>query len=61
MSFHKALTGINIIEEIRKVSWPSRQETLKLTIVVIVTSLFAGLYIGTLDVVFAQALRLITQ
>jgi len=61
MSFQKALTGINIIEEIRKVSWPSRQETMKLTIVVIVTSLFAGLYIGGLDIVFAQALRLITR
>ncbi len=50
-----------IIGEVRKVSWPSRQETVKLTIVVIAVSLFVGLYIGALDIVFAKALQLVTK
>lgn len=53
--------SLNILPELKKVSWPSRQDTIKLTIVVIVTSVFMGLYIGLLDVVFAQLLRMATQ
>lgn len=50
-----------LIDEARKVSWPSRQETLKLTIVVIAVSILVGVYIGVLDIVFAQALQLFTK
>ncbi|MFO0703388.1 MAG: preprotein translocase subunit SecE [Patescibacteria group bacterium] len=50
-----------IIDEIRKVSWPSRRETIKLTIVVIVVSVFVGIYIGVLDIVFAKGLQLFTK
>jgi preprotein translocase SecE subunit len=49
------------MSELQKVSWPTRQETTKLTIVVIAASLFVGLYIGGLDIVFAQMLRIITK
>ncbi|HNS94862.1 MAG TPA: preprotein translocase subunit SecE [Candidatus Woesebacteria bacterium] len=53
--------SLNILGELRKVSWPSRQDTIKLTVVVIVASVFVGLYIGVLDVFFAQLLRMATQ
>jgi preprotein translocase subunit SecE len=53
--------SLNIISELQKVTWPTRQETMKLTIVVVVGSLFVGLYIGGLDIIFAQMLRLITK
>ena len=50
-----------ILEEIQKVSWPTRKETIKLTIVVIAASLFVGIYVGGLDLLFAQALTIITR
>lgn len=50
-----------VLEEIQKVSWPARQETVKLTIVVIVASLFVGIYIGGLDLLFAQLLTIVTR
>ena len=50
-----------LFDEARKVSWPSRQETLKLTVVVIIVSIFVGVYIGLLDIVFAQGLQLFTK
>ena len=61
MPSQKPYAPFNIMGELQKVSWPSRQETTKLTIVVVVASLFVGLYIGGLDIVFAQLLRLITK
>lgn len=38
--------------ELASVKWPSRQETLKLTGMVIGVSLFVALYIGGLDLAF---------
>lgn len=61
MSSSKPHATIGILEEIRKVSWPTKQEALKLTIVVIIASVFVGLYIGFFDIVFAQLLSLITR
>lgn len=49
-----------MLGELQKVTWPTRQETLKLTVVVVVASVFVGLYIGSLDFIFAQLLRIFT-
>ena len=51
----------DIIEELRKVSWPDRKETIRLTTVVIAISLIIGLYIGIIDVLLAKALELIAK
>lgn len=40
--------------ELKKVTWPSRQETIKLTTAVIVISLAVGLFVGGLDILFLQ-------
>jgi preprotein translocase subunit SecE len=40
------------VSELKKVEWPSRQDTLKLTIVVIALSVLVGAFIGGLDAVF---------
>lgn len=37
------------IQELRKVSWPNRQQTSKLTLIVIGVSIVVGAYIGLLD------------
>lgn len=46
-------------EELKKVSWPSREEVIRLTGVVIISSVIVGLYLGGLDYIFTQLLGLI--
>jgi len=38
-----------VLGEMRKVTWPSREETLRLTVVVLVLSLSLGLLLGGID------------
>ncbi len=45
-----------VIREIKKVSWPSREQTQTNTLLVLVVSIIIGLYIGVLDFVFAKLL-----
>jgi preprotein translocase subunit SecE len=45
--------------ELKKVSWPTRQQVVNLTILVFVVSFAVGAYVALLDVVFTQAVRLI--
>lgn len=40
------------IEEIKKVSWPSQQQTIEMTILVIAVSIIVGAYIGAADYLF---------
>ncbi len=44
----------DIIGELRKVVWPSRQETLRLTAMVIGVCIVVGLILGALDYGFAE-------
>lgn len=46
-----------ILEELKKVTWPTRKETIRLTTVVILISLIIGVYIGIIDVVMAKGLE----
>lgn len=50
----------SVVDELKKVTWPTRQETIRLTIVVIGISLIIALYIGIIDVLLAKALEIIT-
>jgi len=43
--------------ELKKVSWPTREQTRNLTVLVLVVSAAVGLYITVFDVVFSQAIR----
>jgi preprotein translocase subunit SecE len=45
--------------ELKKVSWPTRQQVVNLTILVFVVSFAVGAYVAVLDVVFTQAVRLL--
>ncbi|MBI3619880.1 preprotein translocase subunit SecE [Candidatus Roizmanbacteria bacterium] len=53
--------GANLIDELKKVTWPNRQETIRLTTVVIAISLIIGIYIGIIDVLLAKALEVVTK
>jgi preprotein translocase subunit SecE len=45
-------------DELKKVTWPSKQEALNLTAVVVIISFLIGIYVGGLDSLFAQILKL---
>ncbi|OGM91269.1 preprotein translocase subunit SecE [Candidatus Wolfebacteria bacterium RIFCSPHIGHO2_01_FULL_48_22] len=42
--------------ELKKVNWPTRQETTKLTLIVIGFSLGVAIFLGILDIIFSNAL-----
>ena len=42
----------DIISELRKVTWPTRQDTFSLTWVVVIVSLVVGLALGGIDILF---------
>ena len=46
--------------EVRKVVWPTRQETLQTTFMVIVAVIIIGIFLWLIDMVFAQAIQLVT-
>jgi len=50
----KAFFG-EVKAELKKVTWPSRQEVYTTTVVVILTTVFFGFYLFGLDLVFSQA------
>ncbi|MCR4326562.1 MAG: preprotein translocase subunit SecE [Candidatus Roizmanbacteria bacterium] len=51
----------NILQEIKKVEWPTRKEALHLTLVVVILSLIIGIYVGVLDVAFAKLFETILR
>lgn len=57
----KPTLATDVIDELKKVTWPTRQETIRLTTIVIVISLIIGLYIGIIDIALAKALELLTK
>lgn len=47
------------VAELRKVSWPTREEALSLTKVVLIVILAMGAFLGILDYLFTQLFGLI--
>lgn len=43
-----------VLEELRKSVWPSKEETARLTAIVIVLAVAVGFFLGGLDRVFAE-------
>ena len=41
-------------DELMKVTWPTRDEVVKLTVIVVVVSLALGIYIGGLDSIMTK-------
>lgn len=44
------------ISELKQISWPTREQTLKLTLIVIAVSILVAVYIGALDFSFTTLL-----
>jgi preprotein translocase subunit SecE len=45
--------------ELKKVSWPTREQVRNLTILVFVVSLAVGAYITVFDFIFSQAVKIL--
>lgn len=43
-----------VVAELKKVNWPTRQETVKLTVAVILISIAVGIFIGSLDALMVK-------
>lgn len=58
-----ATTPVNFLREVRdeltKVVWPTREEIIRLTGVVILISLFVGLFLGGVDFILTKLTELI--
>jgi preprotein translocase subunit SecE len=50
-----------VVSELKKVTWPTRDETIKLTAVVIAISILVGAFIGILDSIFLAAQKLLLK
>jgi preprotein translocase subunit SecE len=48
-------------DELKKVVWPTRNEVVRLTFVVIVISIIVGIYIGALDYIFTKITEFIIK
>ena len=44
-------------QELRKSVWPSREETARLTVVVIILAIVAGFFLGGLDRIFSELFK----
>ena len=49
-----------VFAELRKVSWPSRQEATRLTILVLGLSITIGIFLGIVDYVFSRLMALLS-
>ena len=48
-------------DELKKVVWPTRQEVIRLTFVVILISLIVGVFLGGLDFVFVKMIETVVK
>jgi preprotein translocase subunit SecE len=47
----------SVVVESRKIDWPSREKTIRLTAIVIAVSLVIGVFIGGLDILFTKGVE----
>ncbi len=47
-----------VIGELKKVVWPTREETRRLTIMVIIVSVAVGIFLGAIDLGFTRLVNL---
>jgi preprotein translocase subunit SecE len=47
----------DVLAEFRKVTWPSRQELVNSTVVVIVVTVVLAAFLGAIDIVLARAVE----
>jgi len=48
-------------QEFKRVNWPTKEETVKYTLVIIGMSLFLALFLGFFDMIFLKVIQFIIQ
>lgn len=48
-------------DELRQVKWPTKDEVIRLTSIVIIVSVLVGLYVGGLDFLFTKTMEIILK
>ena len=48
-------------EELKKVVWPTKDQVIRSTIIVILLSLIVGVFLGGLDFVFTKAIEMVVK
>jgi len=48
-----------VAQETQKVTWPSKDQTIEKTLLVLTVAIVVGLYVGTLDFVFSKIITVI--
>lgn len=47
--------------ELQKVTWPTKNEVTRLTMVVVIISLIVGVFVSVLDLIFTQTITLLLK
>ena len=63
MQFFRSLKGFydDVVSEFKRVSWPTRQATLRSTGVVLVVTLAVAVFLGVVDVGLSSAVKMIIR
>lgn len=56
LDFFRSIAG-----ELRKVTWPTREEIRRLTILVVAVSVATGLALGAIDIIFSQMVNTMVE
>ncbi len=51
----------DLLAELKTVSWPTREDAIKLTMIVFIISLIVATYLGIIDILLAKLLEFITK
>ena len=51
----------DVVNELKKVTWPTKAENIRLTTIVIIVSLIIGTYVGIIDILLAKGLEFVTK
>jgi preprotein translocase subunit SecE len=50
-----------VVSELRRVTWPTREETMRLTLMVIAVAAAIGAFLSVVDIIFSRVMDVILQ
>jgi preprotein translocase subunit SecE len=59
MAFSPITFGKEAVDELKKVTWPTRPDIKRLTIAVLAISVFVGIFLGVIDLVLERVMAIV--
>lgn len=59
MVFSPVAFGKEAVDELKKVTWPSRSDVIRLTITVLIISVIVGAFLGGIDLLLQKVIEII--